>query len=168
MHAMIVSLAYQPISADAPAARTERVAAEHLTLIAGYGIAGDRKAGRHPKRHLNVLAQHDVDGIDAPNGLKPGQLGEQVIIAGLDVASLPRGTRLQLGEDAVIEITMPRAGCDWLERLPDVPRAAADGRLGVMARVIAGGEIAVGDRVTFAPVHTHQTREVPRLVLASR
>ena len=139
MRATIVSLSYQ-------SAARERVTAEHVRLIAGHGIEGDRKAGHHPKRHLNIMSHEivsrlTVDGV----AVQPGQLGEQIIVAGLDLAALPDGTRLRLGESAVVEITMLRTGCSRYGQLKG--DYAEDVPLGVMARVLEGGALAVGDVV---------------------
>lgn len=146
MHASIVSLSYQ-------SAARERVTPARVNLIAGHGIEGDRKAGHHPKRHLNIMAHEvvsrlTVDGI----AVQPGQLGEQLIVAGIDLAALPNGARLHLGQSAVIEITMPRAGCTRYGQIED----AADDEipLGVMARVLAGGMLAVGDNISILSLRT--------------
>jgi len=140
MRATIVSLSYQ-------SAARERVTPERVHLIAGNGIDGDRKAGHHPKRHLNIMS-HDVvsrltvDGI----AVQPGQLGEQIIVAGIDLAALPTGTRLHLGESALIEITTARTGCS---RYGQVEADAEDEMpLGIMARVLESGTLGVGDAVT--------------------
>lgn len=139
MRATIVSLSYQSAS------RTH-MAAGRVNLIAGHGIEGDRKAGHHPKRHLNIMAHEvvsrlTVDGV----AVQPGQLGEQIIVAGVDLAALPDGTRLHLGESAVVEITMLRTGCSRYGQLKG--DYAEDVPLGVMARVLQGGAVAVGDAV---------------------
>jgi len=139
MRATIVSLSYQSAACD-------RVTAERVHLIAGHGIEGDRKAGHHPKRHLNIVAHEvvsrlTVDGI----AVQPGQLGEQIIVAGIDLSALPEGTRLHLGESAVVEITTPRTGCSRYGKLE--ADAKDEIPLGVMARVLEGGTVAVGDQV---------------------
>jgi MOSC domain-containing protein YiiM len=77
-------------------------------------------------------------------------MGEQIVIAGLDPADLAGGARLQLG-DAVVEVGIPRTGCARFEAIQDKPRQSAKGRLGFMARVVTGGEVAVGDRVSVLP-----------------
>ena len=144
MRATIVSLSYQ-------SAARERVTAERVYLIAGHGIDGDRKAGHHPKRHLNLMAhevvsQLTVDGV----AVQPGQLGEQIIVAGIDLAALPERTRLRLGESALIEITTPRTGCTRYGQIE--ADAAEEMPLGVMARVLEGGALAVGDQVQLEQV----------------
>jgi MOSC domain-containing protein YiiM len=86
----------------------------------------------------------------AEQGFKtaPGEMGEQLRFSGLDLNSLPAGTRLQIGAQAVIELIKPRTGCDRFEHIQGKPAAEAAGRMGHMAAVIVPGEIRVGDLVS--------------------
>lgn len=143
----ITSIVYKPHDATEPATAYLRVPLETATLISGYGIEGDRKGG-NPQRSLNIMSQEALAEL-SERGFQtaPGQLGEQLIIGGLDMNSLPAGTQLQLGESAVIEVVQPRNGCERFERYQGHPREAAAGKLGIMAQVITGGSIRVGDSV---------------------
>jgi MOSC domain-containing protein YiiM len=47
----------------------------------------------------------------------------------------------------VIEVISYRTGCDRFEAPQSKPREDAKGRLGVMAGVVTGGTIRVGDKV---------------------
>ncbi|MCE2489067.1 MAG: MOSC domain-containing protein [Anaerolineae bacterium] len=148
--AQIVSIVYRP--ADVPAAPADhyaRVELERADLVTSGGIRGDRK-GRHPKRQLNVMGRETLDALGA-EGLRtgPGEMGEQLVIAGLvePLETLASGTRLQLGEQAVIELVEARTGCDRFETIQGRPATRVAGRLGVMARVVRDGAIARGDSV---------------------
>ena len=86
----------------------------------------------------------------------PGQMGENVTTRGVDLLSLPTGTRLRLGNQAVVVLTGLRNPCIQLERLHKGLMAATLGRApdgslirkaGVMATVGIGGEIFAGDAV---------------------
>jgi len=144
---------------------------ERVTLIAGIGVEGDAHAGR--------LVQHRYDQRKNPNQLNlkqvhlihaelfgelaekgfqvsPGQLGENVTTKGIDLLGLSRGTRLRLGDEAVIEITGLRNPCKYIDGLAKGLMAAMldkapDGSLirkcGVMAIVITGGEVRGGDAI---------------------
>lgn len=114
-------------------------------LIANHGIEGDRKAGKNKTRHLNIMTLETLHK-HAENGYQtgPGEMGEQIIIEGLDVTSLSKGDRIQIGDSAVIQINSPRSGCSWFEL---VQGKSKDIDLGVMASVIEGGTISVGDYV---------------------
>lgn len=143
-----------------------------VTLVAGHGVLGDAHAGatvRHRSRvavdpdqpnlrqvHLVHAELHDelrTRGFDVP----PGAMGENVTTRGVPLLTLPRGTRLRLGEDAVVELTGLRNPCAQLDGLlPGLMAAVLDrdsqGRLvrkaGVMSVVVVGGVVRAGDEVT--------------------
>ena len=78
--------------------------------------------------------------------LQSGEMGEQIIVSGLDVQALEPGTRLQLGA-GVVEINELRTGCSWFEQVQGKSAAPVKGKVGVMASVIEGGAVKVGDAV---------------------
>ncbi|MBC8170994.1 MAG: MOSC domain-containing protein [Anaerolineae bacterium] len=149
--AKISSLVYQPArSSHKPPYRYNRVPADALMLLAGHGIEGDFKAGRSVRRQLNIMSAAMVAALTA-EGFKtaPGELGEQIVIDGLDVATLKKGDVLCLGDEACIEITMIRTPCEWFEKIQNKTMAEAEGRVGMMAKVIQSGRIKVGDEVAL-------------------
>ncbi len=146
MAAEIVSIVYQPVRPVGAPLSFARVPLETANLIAGHGIEGDRKGG-HPRRQLNILSYETVQELAAEGfQVAPGALGEQIVIRGVDVAALASGERLQLG-DAVVEVVSLREPCERFEAAQNKPLEQAIGRVGVMARVVTGGAIRVGDPV---------------------
>ena len=77
-------------------------------------------------------------------GLQPGQVRENITVAGLPLAGTTAGTRLQVG-DTVMEVTMDCAPCEFMNELKPGLREEIDGRRGTLCKVISGGEIKVGD-----------------------
>ena len=146
--AEIYSLVYQPEpSVDEPPFRFNRVRVDQVNLIANHGIDGDRKAGHHPERQLNIMSYDTLQDLkDMGFAVEPGEMGEQVIVSGMNVQQLEPGTRLQLGE-GVIEVTKLRTGCAWLEKVQGHAIETIQGRVGVMATVITGGIVKEGDAV---------------------
>ena len=139
-------------SAECPAQPKDhysRLPLQTARLIENYGIEGDCKGG-HPDRQINLMSQETLREL-ATEGFKtaPGQMGEQLIIDDLDrdLNTLPVGTRLQIGAQAVVELIKPRTGCERFEAIQGHPPAEAAQRLGVIARVVTGGSIQVGDQV---------------------
>jgi hypothetical protein len=144
---------------------------EAIRLLAGLGVEGDAHAGRtvqHVFRkrwnpsapnlrqvHLISAELHEelrARGFD----VRPGNMGENVTTRGLDLLALPTGTRLRLGEEAVVEVTGLRNPCVQLDRFQQGLMAAVLDRddagelvrkAGVMAVVVAGGEVRPGDPV---------------------
>ncbi len=147
--AEIKSICYQTAASEmVEPYHYNRTSIDYVELIAGHGIEGDRKAGRNPKRQLNIMSAAMVATLQAEGyQTAPGELGEQLVISGLDAMTLERGSRLQFGDSAIIEITMPRTPCSWFELIQGKTMAETAGRIGVMATVIASGSIAIGDPV---------------------
>ncbi len=128
--------------------RYSREPVEGLQLIAGHGIEGDLKAGHHPDRHLNIMSFETLESLRAEGfRTSPGEMGEQVIVSELLIDSLTPGTRLQFGNEAEIEITKPRTGCDWFELVQGKSPKLAANRMGMMAKVVKSGRVNVGDSV---------------------
>ena len=151
--AELVSITYTPRDVERrPADRYARVPLGRATLVEGKGIAGDLKGGGRT-RQLNVMRAETLAELAAEGRrTDPGELGEQLVIAGLDPAAFAEGTRLQLGDGAVIEVGIPRTGCTRFESIQGVSKQSVAGRLGVMARVVADGEVRVGDEVGVVPM----------------
>src|SRR5713226_1386062 len=109
----LASIVYSPAHVnEQPADHYLRVPVSTAELVAGHGIDGDRK-GSNPDRGLNVMSAEILAGL-AREGFKtgPGQMGEQIAIAGLDFSALSEGVRMQVGDVATIEVIKNRTGCD--------------------------------------------------------
>ena len=101
--------------------------------------------------------------------IEPGRLGENMLTEGLDLLALPRGTRLTIGSQAVLELTGLRNPCIQLNEIGAglMQRLAirnSDGsltrRAGVMAIVVAGGEVEVGDAIEVClPAEPHEAMD---------
>jgi MOSC domain-containing protein YiiM len=151
-----------------------------IRLVAGLGVEGDAHAGplvRHRSRvkrdpsqpnlrqvHLVHAELHD-ELAAAGFTVRPGDIGENVTTRGLDLLALPTGTRLRLGPDALVEVTGLRNPCTQLDAFQDGLMAAVldraeDGsvvrKAGVMAVVLADGEVRPGDPVeVLLPAEPH-------------
>ena len=145
---IITSIVYKP---DGTVSDQEnhylRVPLNSANLITGHGIEGDRKGG-HPKRHLNLMSFETLEALREEGfSTLPGQMGEQIVIQGLDVEHLAEGDRLQFGDQACIEVVSHRTGCQHFEQVQGKSPQQAAGRMGIMAKVVVGGAINVGDPV---------------------
>jgi MOSC domain-containing protein YiiM len=143
----VVSIVYTSRDAGPrPEDHYRREPIETATLKEFRGIVGDKKGGTG-ERQLNVMLAEVVEELKA-EGFKTeaGELGEQIVVSGIARDALPPGARLRLGP-AVVEVTIPRTGCGRFETIQGKSKKLTVGRLGVMAKVVTGGEVAVGDAV---------------------
>ena len=135
------------VSVNVSAARGERkrpVAAGRLR--AGYGIAGDGHAGSW-HRQVSLLGEEGIRKMrDRGLDVGPGDFAENLTTRGIDLPSLPVGTRLRLGA-ALTEVTQIGKRCH--DRC-EIFRQAGDcvmPREGIFVRVLEGGEIRGGDAI---------------------
>jgi MOSC domain-containing protein YiiM len=158
---------------------------DSLELVAGLGVAGDVHSGaavRHRSRierdpsQPNLRQVHLFDGevLDmlASEGfaVTPGSLGENVTTHGLDALSLPTGTLLRIGADALVALTGIRNPCVQIEtRFPGLLERMVHrddtGELhrltGAMSVVLQPGVIRVGDTILVElPPGTPQTLQL--------
>lgn len=156
-----------------------------IRLLAGLGVDGDAHMGEKVKHRVRV--QHDPTTPNlrqvhlmhqelfeelAAKGFRvgPGQLGENVTTAGVDLLGLPVGTRLHLGASAVVEVTGLRNPCRQIEAfqpglLGAVLVRGDNGQMlrksGIMSIVLAGGVVAAGDEIGIElPSEPHQPMPV--------
>jgi MOSC domain-containing protein YiiM len=105
---------------------------------------------------VHLLPSELFDDLRAAGyDLHPGQHGENVTTAGLELERLSLGTLLRLGRTATIELTGLRTLCVLIDRfragLKD--RMTRTGKInpkfkcGVLGTVRTGGVVAAGDRV---------------------
>ncbi|HVM09272.1 MAG TPA: MOSC domain-containing protein [Acidimicrobiales bacterium] len=142
---------------------------ESIVLIAGIGVDGDAHAGvtvKHRSRVAKDPSQPNLRQVHLIHGelhdelralgfdVGPGVMGENITTRGVDLLGLARGTRLHVGPSAVVEVTGLRNPCRQLDAYEAGLQAAVldradDGELvrraGVMAIVVAGGEVRPGD-----------------------
>lgn len=159
--------------------------AAQLRLIAGFGVEGDAHAGatvqhrsrvaRDPHqpnlRQVHLIHRELYDELNTRGfSIAAGEMGENIMTQSLDILALPTGTRLRLGESALIEVTGLRNPCAQLDGLrPGLMQAVLDrdahGNLirkaGVMAIVIHTGLVRPGDPIeVILPPLPHRPLEM--------
>ena len=110
-------------------------------VIAGEGLEGCAHANP-PKREVLFASLEHLESV----GVEPGAIRENLTVDGADVQTWPVGQQVRVG-DAVFEITMVCDPCHRMDELRDGLRAELDGKRGMLARVVEGGEVAVGDEI---------------------
>lgn len=142
-----------------------------IELLAGLGVAGDAHQGvtvQHLSRvradptqpnlrQVHLMHQELFDALAAKGfTVAPGALGENVTTSGIDLLALPRGTRLHLGESAVVEVTGLRNPCAQIENFQQGLLKELVGyddagtlvrRAGIMGVIHRGGTIRPGEKI---------------------
>lgn len=117
---------------------------ESVELRENHGIVGDAHAGDW-HRQVSLLATESIDkmrklGLD----VSAGDFAENITTSGIELVSLPIGTRLQLGE-TLLEVTQIGKECHTRCAIYDQAGDCVMPKEGIFAKVISGGIIRPGD-----------------------
>lgn len=132
----VLALSIRPAGSAAP------VAVNRMRLVAGVGAEGDRHADTLSPRQL-LLA-----GADAYTrfALAPHALRENLLLD-IDVTGLASGTVLRIGAQALVRVMFLCEACGQLDRHAERLAARIGPQRGMLARVLHGGDVQVGDPV---------------------
>jgi molybdopterin adenylyltransferase len=112
-----------------------------------HGLVGDAHAGDW-HRQVSLLAEESIAKARAKGlDVKEGDFAENLTTSGLDLPSLPIGTRLWVGKDVVLEVTQIGKVCHNRCAIYYLAGDCIMPREGIFARVISGGEVCVGDSI---------------------
>ena len=117
-------------------------------LIANFGLEGDAHAGVHPQRQVSLLAWESIEKMRA-QGLTvgPGDFAENITTEGLELFTLPIGTRLRLGAEALGEISQIGKECHNRCAIYEQAGDCVMPREGIFIKVLQGGLIKSGDPI---------------------
>ena len=119
---------------------------DSAVMIAGFGIDGDAHAGNW-HRQISLLGLEKIEEFKAKGGnVSPGDFGENLIVEGFNLRSLPVGTLIKIG-DAELKMTQIGKECHSHCAIYKMVGDCIMPREGVFAEVIKGGTVHVGDDV---------------------
>ncbi|MDO9514712.1 MAG: MOSC domain-containing protein [Syntrophales bacterium] len=124
---------------------------DRCRMVANFGIEDDAHAGAEI-RQVSLLAEESVEKI-RHKGLTVtfGDFAENLTTEGIDLLSLPIGTKLRIGANVLIEITQIGKVCHNRCRIFFEVGDCVMPREGIFARVLSGGASAAGDPIAVEP-----------------
>ncbi len=121
-----------------------------VELRENHGIVGDGHAGDW-HRQVSLLAEESIDkmrklGLD----VNSGDFAENITTSGIDLVSLPIGSRLQVG-GTLLEVTQIGKECHTRCAIFYQAGDCVMPKEGIFAKVITGGKIRPGDEIGIVP-----------------
>ncbi len=116
-----------------------------------YGIEGDAHAGPW-HRQVSLLDQQSVEKmiVRGATGLVPGIFAENITTEGIELYSLPLGTRLRVGA-VELEVTQIGKECHAHCQIYEQVGMCIMPSEGIFTRVLQGGVVQAGDEVVALP-----------------
>jgi len=111
-----------------------------------FGIIGDGHAGTC--RQVSLLAMESIEkmrkfGLD----VGPGDFAENLTTEGIELVTLPLGTRLMIGNEIVGEVTQIGKECHDHCAIYEQVGDCVMPREGIFVRILKGGEVKSGDGI---------------------
>ena len=117
---------------------------QEATAISGLGLEGDRSAYEGNTRQVLFIDKSVLDEL----GLEPGQVKENITVTGLDLSQTKAGQVFTIGDEVTMELVGDCEACGKMDALALGLQDKIDGKRGMLAKVINGGAIKVGDAVS--------------------
>ena len=126
---------------------TRKTPVQEAFLTEDHGLQGDAHAGKW-HRQVSFLASESIETA-RQQGLTVtfGDFAENIATTGIDWVKLPLGTRVRLGETALVEITQIGKECHKKCAIYYQAGDCIMPREGVFARVLNPGKICCGDAI---------------------
>jgi MOSC domain-containing protein YiiM len=126
-----------------------KIPVNEARVIAGHGIEGDAHASGKWHRQVSLLAIESINkmqrmGLD----VGPGDFAENITTEGIDLMSMPVGTKTTIGNSVETEITQTGKQC---HTRCEIFRQAGDcvmPKEGIFVRILRGGTLRKGDPIT--------------------
>ncbi len=116
-------------------------------LVPNFGLEGDAHAGDW-HRQVSLLALESIQkmqklGLD----VVPGDFAENLTTEGIDLVTLPIGTKLRIGATGLGEVTQIGKECHTKCAIYYQAGDCVMPKEGIFIRVLEGGQVAVGDEI---------------------
>lgn len=126
---------------------TIKVPVDKAEIKVDHGIVNDAHAGNW-HRQISMLAEESIDKMRNKgfNHLKFGDFAENITTEGIEVFTLPIGTRLKIG-DCEVEVTQIGKKCHGGCEIKKTTGDCVMPREGIFVKVIKEGIIKVDDNI---------------------
>jgi len=123
------------------------------SLIENYGLENDAHAGDW-HRQVSLLAVESISKIRKKGlDVNPGDFAENITTKGIKLWELPVGSRLKLGEDALVEVTQIGKECHDRCAIYKQVGDCVMPREGIFVKVLKGGTIGPSDGIQVFNTH---------------
>ena len=123
--------------------RKPMVFVENVEVVEGLGLRGDRHAIAESARQILLIENETLRDLE----LSPGQVKENITTRGIRLMHLERGQKMQVGDEAVLEVTKACTPCGRMDEIRSGLQSQLAGRRGILARALRGGVIRVADTI---------------------
>ena len=127
---------------------TAKINVGQAEIIENYGLKGDAHAGNW-HRQVSLLSYEKIEEFKALGApVEDGSFGENLIVEGIDLRTLPIGTKLRCNQ-VLMEVTQIGKECHHGCAIAQAVGKCIMPTEGIFAKVLEGGMVKVDDQITI-------------------
>jgi MOSC domain-containing protein YiiM len=121
---------------------------DEIAVKADYGIQGDGHASSEWHRQVSLLAIESIKKMqDKGLDVHPGDFAENITTEGIDLVSLPLGTKLSIGNDVLGEVSQIGKECHTKCAIYYQAGDCVMPKEGIFIKVLKGGTVKADDPI---------------------
>ena len=121
--------------------------------VLNFGLEGDAHASSEWHRQVSLLAIESIEKMrKAGLDVNPGDFAENITTEGIDLPSLPIGTKIKIGKDVVGEVSQIGKVCHDRCAIYYQAGDCVMPKEGIFIKILKGGEIMPGDTLEIVTV----------------
>jgi MOSC domain-containing protein YiiM len=129
---------------------TRKSPVEFGVFETGVGLVGDAHAAGDNIREVSLLAIESINKMNNQDfHFNPGDFAENLTTSGINLVSLPVGTRLQVGRDVILEVTQIGKKCHTKCAIFKEVGKCVMPKEGIFARVLKAGTVRAEDALSM-------------------
>jgi MOSC domain-containing protein YiiM len=118
------------------------------SLEANFGMTGDAHASSKWHRQVSLLALESINKMQGLGfNVHPGDFAENITTEGLDLVSLPVGTKMTIGTMTEVEVSQIGKVCHTRCEIYNQAGECVMPKEGIFVKVLTGGLIKEGDEI---------------------
>ena len=123
---------------------------DEAVIKGNYGIEGDAHSSSEWHRQVSLLALESIRKMQGMGlDVHPGDFAENITTEGIDLLSLPLGTRIQIGQGIVGEVSQIGKECHTRCAIFYQAGDCVMPKEGIFIRILRGGIIRKGDGISI-------------------
>jgi MOSC domain-containing protein YiiM len=118
-------------------------------FVEQFGIEGDAHGNCATHRQVSLLAMESIRKMqDMGLDVGPGDFAENLTTEGMDLLALPIGSKIKIGDSVELEISQHGKECHTPCAIYHQAGTCVMPTEGIFGRVVSGGMVKVGDRIS--------------------
>jgi len=121
---------------------------KEVLLKTNYGIEGDAHASSKWHRQVSLLSLESIRKMqDKGLNVNPGDFAENITTEGIDLPTLPVGTKMTIGNNIEVEVSQIGKECHTRCAIYYLAGDCVMPKEGIFVTVLKGGKVREGDEI---------------------